>query len=352
MNDISVMGSIVEEIQTVKDFLNVFPKELSGLQPEREVKFGIEGAPVLFVKKKNGTMRMYVDYQQLNKLMVKEFCVHKTAFKTHYGHYEFIVMPFELSNALEIFMDLMNRSESRKEYVVYSDASHTGLGCVLMQKGKVLAFTSRQLKLYEGNYSMHDLEWIGLLKDYDGTIEYYPSNAIMVADALSRRSMSELRAMFARLSLYEDGGLLLTYKNKMYCNLWELYWWPSLKGKAIDFCWTKLGKRKIMGLDFVVETEDKLELFPKLDRTHDVFHVSMLKRYLFDPSYIVSVEEIVLRLNLTFEEKPVQILDREVKVLKRNSAHLVNVLWCNHATGKPPGNRKTQFDNNIHICLS
>ena len=103
------------------------------------------GAPVLFVKKKDGTLRMCIDYRQINKvivknkyplpriedlfdqlkgasvfskidlrsgyyeLRVKEGDVLKAAFRTRYGHYEFLVMPFGFTNAPAAFMDLMNR---------------------------------------------------------------------------------------------------------------------------------------------------------------------------------------------------------------------------------------------------
>ncbi|XP_052489807.1 uncharacterized protein LOC105763935 [Gossypium raimondii] len=136
-------------------------------------------------------------------------------------------------------------------------------------------------------------------------------------------------------------------------------------------CWTELGERRVLGPKLVSETNDKvrliqdrhkkkvlwfrrkdklsfmfigsyrilkrvefvayqLELPPELDHIHDVFHVSMLKRYRSDPSHIVSVEEIEVRSDLTFEEEPVQILNQDVKVLRRKSIPLVKILWQNH----------------------
>ncbi|GJW38301.1 putative reverse transcriptase domain-containing protein [Tanacetum coccineum] len=348
------------------------------------------GAPVLFVKKKDGSFRMCIDYQELNKLTVKnryplpriddlfdqlqgssiyskidlrsgyhqlrvrEEDIPKTAFRTRYGHYEFQVMPFGLTNAPAVFMDLMNRvckpyldkfvivfiddiliysknkqehaehlklilellkkeqlyakfskcefwipkvqflghvidsqgihvdpakiesvkdwespksatehrskkikfewsdkaeaafqlikqklcsapilalPEGSEDFIAYCDASIKGLGAVLMQREKVIAYASRQLKIHEKNYTTHDLElgavvfalkiwrhylygtkctvftdhkslqhildqkelnmrqrrWLELLSDYDCEIRYHPGKANVVADALSRK---------------------------------------------------------------------------------------------------------------------------------------------------------------------
>ena len=124
-------------------------------------------------------------------------------------------------------------------FIVYSDASKCGLGCVLMQNGKVIAYASRQLKDYEKNYPTYDLElaavvfalkiwrhylygerceiytdhkslkyfftqkelnmrqrrWLELVKDYDCVINYHPGKVNVVADALSRKSFSSVSTM-------------------------------------------------------------------------------------------------------------------------------------------------------------
>ena len=139
-----------------------------------------------------------------------------------------------------------------KEYVIFSDASLNGLGCVLMQEGKVVAYASRQLKPHEKNYPTHDLElavivfalkiwrhylygekcfiytdhkslkylpsqrelklrqqrWMELIKYYGCVIDYHPGKANVVADALSRKTMQTLRALNTHLSLIDDGTVM------------------------------------------------------------------------------------------------------------------------------------------------
>ena len=76
----------------------------------------------------------------------------------------------------------------------------------------------------------------------------------------------------------------------------------------------------------------RLALPPDLEKIHNVFHVSMLRRCRSDPSHVVSTEIIKLRLDLTSEEEPVEILAREVKELWNKKIPLVKVLLRNHKT--------------------
>ena len=75
----------------------------------------------------------------------------------------------------------------------------------------------------------------------------------------------------------------------------------------------------------------RLALPLELQKIHDVFHVSMLRRYRSDPSYIIPTENIEIQSDLTYEEEPVQILAREVKGLRNKQVPLVKVLWRSHS---------------------
>ncbi|GJT69749.1 putative reverse transcriptase domain-containing protein [Tanacetum coccineum] len=294
------------------------------------------GALILFVKNKDGSFQMCIDYRELNKLTVKNLYqllriddlfdqlqgssvyskidlrsgyhqlrvydedIPKMAFRTHYGHYEFQVMPFGLTNApaikeeheehLKLILELIMKEEfyakflkcdfwllkvqflshvidsegiqsmkfdwgekeeaafqllkqklcsapilalpkGSKNFMVYYVASHKGLGAVLMQKEKVIAYASGQLKIHKKNYTTYDLElgvvvftlkmwrhylygtkcvvftdhkslqhildqkelnmrqcrWLELLSYYDCEVRYHPGKANVVADALSQK---------------------------------------------------------------------------------------------------------------------------------------------------------------------
>ena len=74
----------------------------------------------------------------------------------------------------------------------------------------------------------------------------------------------------------------------------------------------------------------RLALPPSLAKIHNVFHVSMLRKYRSDPSHLLSIDEVAIDRDLMYEEEPVEILAREVKQLRRKAVPLVNVLWRNH----------------------
>nr|GEZ13382.1 putative reverse transcriptase domain-containing protein [Tanacetum cinerariifolium] len=259
------------------DFLEVFSEDLLGIPPARKVEFQIDmvpgAAPVARAPYRLAPSKMKELEEQLQEQSDKGFIRHSsspclvrqeerrivlyvhrlsrtkqangyhqlrfhkedipnTAFRTCYGHYEFHVMPFGLTNAPAVFMDLMNR----------------GLGVVLMHNKKVIAYSSRQLKIHEKNYTTHDLElgavvfalkmwrhylygtrcivftdhkslqhildqkelnmrqqsWLELLSDYDCDIRYHPRKENVVTDALSRKEGSRplrVRALVMTMGL-------------------------------------------------------------------------------------------------------------------------------------------------------
>nr|GFA68820.1 putative reverse transcriptase domain-containing protein [Tanacetum cinerariifolium] len=96
--------------------------------------------------------------------------------------------------------------EGSEDFVTYCDAFIKGLGAVLMQRDKMISYASRQLKIYEKNYTTNDLElgaikdlnmrqrrWLELLSDYDCEIRYHSGKVNVVADALSRKEQELLR---------------------------------------------------------------------------------------------------------------------------------------------------------------
>ncbi|GKA71064.1 putative reverse transcriptase domain-containing protein [Tanacetum coccineum] len=358
----------LEEVPIVKNFPEVFPEDLPGLPPTRQVEFHIDlvpgaapvarapyrlapsemkeladqlqelsdkgfirpssspwGAPVLFVKKKDGSLRMCIDYRELNKLTVKNRYplpriddlfdqlqgssvyskIDLRTSKAHEEHLKIILellkkeefqgihvdaakiksirdwaspktpteirqylglvgyyiicikgfskiaksmtkltqkgVKFDWGDKQEAAFQLIKQKlcsapilalpEGSEDFIVYYDASIKGLGTVLMQREKVVAYASRQLKIHEKNYTTHDLElgevvfalkiwrhylhgtkctvftdhkslqhilnqkdlnmrqrhWLELLSDYDYGIRYHPGKANVLADALSRK---------------------------------------------------------------------------------------------------------------------------------------------------------------------
>ncbi|GKA26475.1 putative reverse transcriptase domain-containing protein [Tanacetum coccineum] len=249
----------LEDVPIVRDFPEVFPEDLPGIPPTRQLKFQIDlvpgaapiawapyrlaptemkelsdqlqelsdigfirpssspwGAPVLFVKKKDGSFWMCIDYRELNKLMTKQ---------EHEEHLKLILellkkeelyakfskcladyyrrfiegfskiaksmtkltqkkVKFDWDDKQEVVFQLLKEKlcsapilalpEGAENFIVYCDASHKGLGAVLMQNEK-------------NELNMRQYHWLELLNDYDCEIRYHPGKANLVADALSKK---------------------------------------------------------------------------------------------------------------------------------------------------------------------
>ena len=73
----------------------------------------------------------------------------------------------------------------------------------------------------------------------------------------------------------------------------------------------------------------RLVLSPELSRIHPVFHVSMLRKYITDPSHVLQPQAVELSEDITYEDFPVAIVDRQVRQLRTKDIPMVEVLWCN-----------------------
>ena len=279
----------IEDIPVVNEFLDVFPEELPGLPPTREVEFKIElltntepiskapyrmapvelkelkkqlqelldqgfirpsvspwGAPVLFVKKKDGTMRLCIDYRELNKvtiknkyplpriddlfdqlqgasvfsridlrsgyhqLKIKPEDVQKTAFRTRYGHYEFLVMPFGLTNAPAAFMDLMNRIYKPlldkcvivfiDDILIYSTnreqhAEHLRLALQTLREHKLYA------KLSKCDFWLDKISFLGHVVSGEG-ISVDPEKIKAVMEWTQPKTVTEVRSFLGLAGYY------------------------------------------------------------------------------------------------------------------------------------------------------
>ena len=106
-------------------------------------------------------------------------------------------------------------------------------------------------------------------------------------------------------------------------------------------------------IERISEVAYRLALPPALSRLHDDFHVSMLKKYLHDPSHILTYESLDVDPKFTYEEKPIKILDRKDKVLHNKVEPLVKVLWHNQAVEeeKQHGRQKRICGKDIRNCF-
>nr|GEV46210.1 hypothetical protein [Tanacetum cinerariifolium] len=218
-----------EEIVVVRNFLELFWNDLSGLPPTQEIKFRIE-------------------------LILGAMPVAKSPYR---------LAPSEMEELPSQLKELQDKG--------------LGLGCVLMQRGKVIAYASRQLKILEKNYTTHDLE-LELFNDYDCEICYRPGKENVVVDALSRKERvkpKRIQAMNmtlpsrikdkilvaqkeasdeqAKMSLIIEETHNLKYSahpgvEKMYYDLRDMYWWLGMKKEITLYKWERIAMDFVMKL--------------------------------------------------------------------------------------------------------
>nr|GEV87451.1 retrotransposon protein, putative, Ty3-gypsy subclass [Tanacetum cinerariifolium] len=222
---------------------------------------------------------------------------------------------------------LPNGSE---DFVVYCDASHKGLGAVLMQKEKVITYASRQLKIHEKNYTNHDLE-LGSV-----TEARKPENIKNedVRGMLIENSKDPDKLRKEKLEPHADGTLCLNGMSWLPCygGLRIVIMHESHKSKysinpgVIHFDKRRKLKPRYGGsfkvLEKVGSVDYKLELPQELSRVHNTFHVSNLKKCYADEPLAVLLDGLHFDDKLHFVEEPIEIMDQEVKQLKEAVSQL------------------------------
>ncbi|GJV63023.1 putative nucleotidyltransferase, ribonuclease H [Tanacetum coccineum] len=347
---------IREDIPVVREFPKVFPEDLPGLPPIRqELSNQLQelsdrglirpstlpwGAPVLFVKKKDGSFRMCIDYQELNKLAIKnrypltriddlfdqlqgssvyskidlrsgyyqlrvrDEDIPKTAFRTRYRHYEFQVMPFGLTNAHAVFMDLMNRVYKPyldKFMIVFIDdiliysrnkeehANHLRIILELLNKEKLYA------KFSKCDFWICIVQFLGHVIDSQG-LHVDPAKIEAVKNWTSPTIPTEIRQFLGLASYYrrfiKDFSKIakslteLTQKNKKYI-------WGENQKSAFQLLKQKLCLGAVlMQREKVIEYASR-QLKPNEENytTHDlklgavVFALKIWRHYLYGTKY-------------------------------------------------------------------
>nr|GEV16999.1 putative reverse transcriptase domain-containing protein [Tanacetum cinerariifolium] len=278
----------LQDVPVICNFPEVFPNDLLGIPPPRQVEFKIElipgAAPGLSVYSK---IDLRSDYYQLR---IREGDIPITAFWTRYGHFEFQVMPFGLTNASTVFMDLMNRvckPYLDKFVIVFIDdiliysknkedlEEHLKTILELLKNDNLYAKFSKcdfwlesvhflghvidsdgvHVDPAKKELNMRQRRWIELLSDYDCEIRYHTGKGNVVADALSRKDREPLRVrslvmtvhtnlpekiLEAQIEAMKEENHKSKYSidpgsDKMYQDLKKLYWWPNMKADSATF---------------------------------------------------------------------------------------------------------------------
>nr|GEW25033.1 retrovirus-related Pol polyprotein from transposon TNT 1-94 [Tanacetum cinerariifolium] len=356
-----------EDVLTVRDFMKVFPEDLPGLPPIRQVEFQIDlvpgAAPVTRVPYRLAQSKMQELSTQLKELSDKGFI--RSSFSPWGALGEKAEAVFQLLKQKLCSALILALPEGSENFMVYCGASHKGLGTVLMKREKVIAYASRQLKIHEKNYMMHDLELgavVFALKTWRhylyGTRKGERSGICIKLKAKENDSMEKLMRLDLKEVVLKYGVLVSIISDRDGRKGWDRHlpliefsynniYHTSIKAAPFEalygrkckspVCCAEVEKFSSLGklnprdtgpfkiLAKVGTVAYQLELPKKLSHVYNTFQVSNLKKCLSDEPLAISLDEIHIDDKLNFIEEPVEIMDREVKRLKQIRIPIVKI---------------------------
>ncbi|XP_070029560.1 uncharacterized protein [Nicotiana sylvestris] len=271
IRDADAKPHTLQSIPMVNEFPNVFPDELPGLPPEREIEFSIDvlsnTQPISIPPYMIAPTELQELKVQLKDLLDKGFIRSRTS------HWGALVLFQELKNRLTS-APVLTLPEGTEGYVVHCDASGIGLGCVLMQRGKTIAYESGQLKKHEKHYPTHDLELAAViyaLKIWQQDLYKYNKSSLVAEvkaqqyedPTLVRLKENIQQCKITASEIGGDGSLryqgrlcvpnvaglqekiminihqsrysILPVLTKMYHDVKEQYWWDNMKKSILEF---------------------------------------------------------------------------------------------------------------------
>ncbi|GJY19416.1 putative reverse transcriptase domain-containing protein [Tanacetum coccineum] len=423
----------LEDVPILRDFPEVFPEDLTGLPSTRQMEFRIDlvpgAAPVVRAPYRLTPSEMKELSEQLKELSDKGFIRPSSSpwgapvlnKKEHEEHLKAILellkkeelyakfskcefwipkgihvdpakiesikdwaspkSPTKIRQFLGLasapILALPDRSE---DFITYCDASIKGSGDVLMQREKVIAYASRQLKIHEKNYTTHDLELEAVVFALKIWRHYLYGTNLDMSTAYhlqtggqSERTIQTLEDMLRDCVIDFGNGWVkhfplveFSYNNNYHASI-KAAPFEALYGRKCRLPmfgdkvmlkvspWKgviRFGKRGKLNhiyvgpfkvLKKVGDVAYKLELPQELSRVHNTFHVSNLKKCYSEDPLVVPLEGLQLDDKLHLVEEPVEIMDREVKQLRRSRVPIVKVRWNSRRGPEFTWEREDQF---------
>nr|GEX07599.1 hypothetical protein [Tanacetum cinerariifolium] len=292
----------LEDVPIVREFLEVFPEDLPGLPPARQVEFQINlvpgAAPVARAPYRLAPAEMQELSTQLQELFDRGFIRPSSS---PWG------APVLFVKKKDGFFGCVSTTEEEM-YVKFSKCEFW------LSKVKFLGHVIDSEGIHVDPAKIEAIkDWkVGRGSDAKGE-----SHSLRIPP--TQGSQEELyhtrpRAWCGSVCLEDVETLSVRYKD-----LKKLYWWPDMKAEITTFVNKCLTCAKVK-----IEYQKQSE---QLSRVHSTFHVSKLKKYMADEPLAIPLDEIQVDDKLNFIEEPVEIMDREVKRLKQSRILIVKVRW-------------------------